>query len=732
MADPIRIEKYGRVFEFPDAADSAAQERRIANWMKQHAPDELDLSDTGASDDRGLSFKTVMPKVMAAALTATPLGAIARTPGAERRFGDKNFYRTIAQGVLPYADEGIAGIRALLGGNYDSSLEDERKGLKQYEDEYGIAESLGLQALGAASTIPLTMGAGAALQGTRAAPYITRASSVAARHPWKTAALGGAGVGAITGFGAGEGGLENRAENAAGMAAVGTVLGPAARGLLEGAQKAGNYLFADNAVSNYLRRRIGSELADPLRAYGARQLPNGEIDTADPMFRQHVERLMRSELRDQRQLSVDPMAADLLPKTTEAVLQKPGTETTGLARDLAKRQYNFEMAKDNPDLARQLSQSGRVSDAFGAMYGANTFKQDKEQALATLRANANAAYQNAYNRPDGTRILIPKNRLTGLLDSPAAQEAITEATELAANGNRSIGTATGFDMEFLHDVKRALDARVQAGTDTFGKMDKDAWQASKLATRLNNRLKNLNHNYAAANKQFSDDSKILEAFDVGRSILKDVDSGKGMSAREMKRYLSDPNTPQAVRDAFRIGGAQAIRNKVLEPTGKAFTHNWSDFINKPEIRDRLEALADLSTPAGRDAWELFRQQMSTEAKNFSQVASATQNSRTAPRQELVREMESVSPGEVISAAASPLSQTGIRAMANAAWDKVSRADQVANRTAKILRGTGSKGNRESVDRIRDLLRTGDEREALYDTLKTYAPLAPVLYPFNER
>lgn len=724
MADPIRIEKYGRVFEFPDAADSETQERRIANWMRQNAPQELEATPSGASEPSGI--RGFFGRLDEAG------NELARREYAESR--ERNRRGTaggkFVQGLTPFSDEAIGAIRSLLYGKpYEGELADIRTGLDEFDKREGKGAGIGLELLGGLTGVGMTMGSGV---GPRLAASFPRTAAAIRANPWKATAAGGAGVGAATGFGAGEGGLENRAENAAGMAAVGTVLGPAARGLLEGAQKAGNYLFADNAVSNYLRRRIGSELADPLRAYGARQLPNGEIDTADPMFRQHVERLMRSELRDQRQLSVDPMAADLLPKTTEAVLQKPGTETTGLARDLAKRQYNFEMAKDNPDLARQLSQSGRVSDAFDAMYGANTFKQDKEQALATLRANANAAYQNAYNRPDGTRILIPKNRLTGLLDSPAAQEAITEATELAANGNRSIGTATGFDMEFLHDVKRALDARVQAGTDTFGKMDKDAWQASKLATRLNNRLKNLNHNYAAANKQFSDDSKILEAFDVGRSILKDVDSGKGMSAREMKRYLSDPNTPQAVRDAFRIGGAQAIRNKVLEPTGKAFTHNWSDFINKPEIRDRLEALADLSTPAGRDAWELFRQQMSTEAKNFSQVASATQNSRTAPRQELVREMESVSPGEVISAAASPLSQTGIRAMANAAWDKVSRADQVANRTAKILRGTGSKGNRESVDRIRDLLRTGDEREALYDTLKTYAPLAPVLYPFNER
>jgi hypothetical protein len=65
-----------------------------------------------------------------------------------------NHLRTIAQGALPFADEGIAGVRSLLGTPYDKALSEERQGLKDYETEHGLLSSMYAQGLGMAGTIP--------------------------------------------------------------------------------------------------------------------------------------------------------------------------------------------------------------------------------------------------------------------------------------------------------------------------------------------------------------------------------------------------------------------------------------------------------------------------------------------------------------------------------------------------------------------------------------------------
>jgi hypothetical protein len=243
----------------------------------------------------------------------------------------------------------------------------------------------------------------------------------------------------------------------------------------------------------------------------------------------------------------------------------------------------------------------------------------------------------------------------------------------------------------------------------------------------------LNPEYQSAMQKFGEDSSVLDALRRGRdAIFVSEDKGvKGMSVGDIRKFLSDPNVSDAEKEMFRTGAARALRAKVLEPTSKKFTHNWADFINQPGILARMEALVDPASPASRQAWDLFRRQMGQEAKNFAQVARATQNSRTAPRLELQRELESASPGEMLGQFATSPKTSMIRGMLSTITPP-SFATNNANRAAELLAARGARQQNNAVREIERLLDRGVESNRTFNRLSAWAPAsAPYLWPYQE-
>jgi hypothetical protein len=742
MADPVHVSRYGRDFEFDPGTSEEVQQRRIDAWMRANAPDELEATpapkpvlapmapgavpqrenavlpaEEAPAGDSPFTYKKIAPLVMQILGGASPLGPLTRLPGMQERFGDINTLRTAAQGAVPFAlaDEGTALIRSLLGEDYTTALGEERQGLKDFEEKYGPGEAAAWSVAGAVPTIAATMGAGAATQLPQVLPRV-------AAHPWIASLLTGAASGAGAGFGAGEGGFDERAENAKGAGLLGAALGPLSVAGVKGAERVGRLFNRDSATAKYLRQRLGTELGDDLVQRGVRPAPGGAagVDVNDPNFPTQAGQLLRRRDREARALGVDPMLSDQLPLTTEAALLKPGADTQGLSERLWRRQFDFR----DPARGRQTGQAARVGDAFEENFGPNVFRKEEKQILKDRATAADPLFKaaNTHN--------ISGPEIEEALNSPLVKDAWKDALKFSQQAGHPIpnqirGNVSSYNTGFLHQLKQALDDKIDANTDSItGRMNNKGQKYLTAKNKLNETIMKQNPDYKIAMEQYGDDSGRLGALKMGRDkIFLSEDKG-GMSADQIRAYLADPSVSSAEKELFRTGAARALRAKVLEPTGKNYTHNWADFINKPGFHERMEALVDPQSTGqfGPQAWKKFQDRLNTEARNFAQFQRQTGNSRTAGRQELVKEIEASAPGEAIPNAYSARSAV-IKSILDhmRGSPNVVGSGSVANRIASLLNTRTSRDTTASTRQIEQLLRGDMARANRFGTAELLAP-----------
>jgi hypothetical protein len=727
---------YGREFEFEDGTPDDVVQKRIQNWMSKNAPGELSPDESkpeqaqlAAESKPGLGMR-ILNAMMSPAIQQPPdhpapegnLGThLMKGP---ERMSDPNFWRTAAQGAFPAADEAIAGGRALFGTPYDQALAEERQGLKDYKDKYGEADALGTELLGAIPTS--LMGVGAARTAAKLTP---RLAALAAAHPWLASALGGAGIGAVQGFSAGEG-QEDRLQNAAAMAGLTGVLGPATLAGAKGVEKVGSWLNHDNKVANYLRSRIAKDRATQLAGKPGVPMSGSDIDINDPAFVGAAMKDLRGGMREQQGLNTRPMVADLLPNTTEALVNRPSQGGERLADSLVRRQYDKNLPED---AARGLGQSGRVEDAFDLAFGPDIFKGTDEALLASRNANADKLRAPAYAQN------IRDRDLNGALDNPYVQDAWKDAVKKAESEGRSIGVQNPvsgqynrWNVQFLHNLKTSMDDAASAAADA-GKHDL-ARTIGNARDKLNNAVKEASPEFKAYMQQFGEDSGLMAALKKGREETfprGSVDTSKKpvMDAAEIKAYLADPNIPDAQKDLFKIGAARNLREQVLGSSTKKFTHNWADFLSNPKMEENVGAL--LTDKMG--SWDLFRAQMNKESQNYKNASKALMNSRTAARQELQKELEASPMGSFAAAATNPGSFGTAKVLFNALAKKLEASERTATRASDILGRSGSRGNQQSLAEIEALLRKQDARTARHNTAQAYAPyVAAYSYPYRER
>ena len=719
------VTKYGREFEFDDDTPDDVIERRIINWMRQNAADDLPQENPAPSNRKNGRGNAVLDAI-GHTLASTPMFMLPSMLSSDfrRALGDPNTYRTMAQGALPFADEGIAGVRSLFGESYDNALADERKGLKEYEEDYGVIPRVATELAGAAATIPLSMGAGAAAQAGRLGPMAARIAQYGINNPLKSAVGTGALAGAVSGFGGGEGGFENRLEQAGISGGIGAALGPLAYGAVKGAQKLGDTFGVDNRVANYLRSRIGTERGRDIGNANPRmpRTPEGDIDVNTPEFTDAAVRDLRREMRDVspmgQQLGTNPILGDVLPSTMEAVMQKPSQGSSRLADTLLRRQYNNDLPED---LARGFSQHGRVGDAFDQAFGQDVFRHTDDQLIQTMKDNADQLFRPAY------QFNIRNDQIDDALDRIRIlnPEIWKQAKKWADAERRQIGSidATGnlrsYNTQFLHDIKRAMDESVGEAARANPRFNDVPYISAKRD--LNNAMKEANGAYKTAMERYGDDADLIKALNRGRDEafpFGSVDNRKaGMTADDIRAFMADPNASQAEKDLFLQGAARGLRQRMLAPDTKKYTHNWADFINNPEMEQRMGAL--LTDKIG--SWDLLRAQLKKESSNFKGMSGAVGNSRTSAREELKRELEGSDIGRIAGAAAVPKAAGSMRAIFDAIAQRADPGRKQLSRTADILGRQGSAGNRQSLREVEEMLRAGDRRRDYYRRLGLAVP-----------
>jgi hypothetical protein len=115
----------------------------------------------------------------------------------------------------------------------------------------------------------------------------------------------------------------------------------------------------------------------------------------------------------------------------------------------------------------------------------------------------------------------------------------------------------------LHEIKIGLDQVVDSNTDAItGKMTKYGVTVTKVKEEFNDLIKSLNPEYAKANAEFADASRIKKAFQMGEDYQK-LDPAEALS--KIKKLNSDE------KEAFRLGVMADVNNRLGDFKGGDFT-----------------------------------------------------------------------------------------------------------------------------------------------------------------
>jgi hypothetical protein len=522
----------------------------------------------------------------------------------------EGFRSALGQGaLLGFGDELEAAVRT---GSFSSpEYKQTRDQLRAQQDAYREANpviSLATEVAGG-FLLPGGVVANAARQGSKTAAQVLAREAAGGGSKLTRAALTGAGLGAGTGTIAGIGTADEMSDAAEG-AREGAISGAVIGGALPG---------------------VGRALAGTTRAIGNR-LGIGAAPFADRKIRQALAR--EGFTPQQAAERVKELQSQGVRGATLADL---GTNT----QDLAFAAQSVGNRMQTP-VARQLAerfrgQAEEISDQMASRLGTTT--EESADYLSNLaqaqQKAARAAYRPAY------AVDLPADKFTSVLTNPRFKEIYETARELSDLSRMKAGDDTpplpSFDefqkladrgmipTEFLHQVKRGFDAVIEGGTDITGKMNAKAAKLAEIKRTFNDKIKELNPEYAKANKQFADFEQLKRANKMGADLDKTrsnvlVKKVAGMTDAEKAAFV------RGVVDRF---------NVIVETTGEN-----QDFVrqvfNKGRRRDAIKA-AFPNTAEGRKAFNDFKDFMASQAQLAGTNRRVLGGSPTATRQQVLAE-----------------------------------------------------------------------------------------------
>lgn len=556
----------------------------------------------------------------------------------------KGLARSAAQGAtFGFGDEALARARSMFSDrDYDDLLQEERDAYKRFASENPVASFAAEFVGGAIPSIPALMipggqtAAGATLANTaRNVGALTRMAT----SPTARLAATGAGYGGVAGFGAGEGGFGNRAESALGGAATGAVLGPLAAAGMNAVGRGYTGLI-DRVAPN-------SSFADPIgrgRDYAIGQMARDNITLQD----------LQARLAKDRRMGVPAMVFDQGPnlRLGAEVAAMRGGEGQRFIQDLNERNVG-----NRARTMRQLNRALKPDDYFDA----------EDKILAKLRTDAAPYYDTAYAAAPA---IDESPALRRLLNQPGAREIWQDA--MGSPGFTLLGNKPGKmiwqdgervlekpSLEALDQFKRAVDRRIalieNATPPGAGTQHPDLAALREYRGRLMD----------AINESLPDPARV--AWQEARGIYKgDLETRNAlrmgrdefynMDPREMSRFLNDPTTTPAEREAMRTGVYEALRHRYRASTEMPNTPSGMDpsrnvagnVINDAETREKLRALVGNDREA-----DFLLAGLQRESEIFKGASRVTGGSPTEPRRVAGEEFEgkpSVMP-ELVSSAA---------------------------------------------------------------------------------
>lgn len=533
-------------------------------------------------------WKRMKAEAAQGGLMSAPESQAAIDRPVEQNLRDPGALAALASGVTQgatfgFGDEIAAGLASLSPSiTYDQALKTARGMNENAAFARPKTEMAGQIIGGAASSLGTTgavLGAGKTLLGKAG-----------------LGALSGAVEGGAYGFGTGEGGLANRAENAAKLAAIGGAVGAVAPAAIAavglGARTVANPVAsalnipsdvrAGRALETYMKRAGMS--ADDVAAATQRAAAEGQ-----PQF----------------------IAADALGMSGQRAL-------SGIARQPGAAKEEIAQAL----MGRQDSQGNRIAGFVADALDAPDTAAARAASLTSARGSAaDIAYEAARNGagPVDVRgaIAAIDDRIGGMQGSGLAGDGID--ARLSSYRERLAAPASalkpGETARELSDFERVLGVKQQIGDDIGAAQragrNNEARELMKVQKELDAALEAASGTYRAANDEFAKASRVIEGVDTGKAAT----SARTRASDTVAAYQAMTPEQQA---AFRAGYA--------DPT-IARVESAAPGVNKARPLRSDKSAAELAAMA-KDP-ELLKRQIARENTMFETSTAALGGSKTA-------------------------------------------------------------------------------------------------------
>ena len=427
------------------------------------------------------------------------------------------------------------------------------------------------------------------------------------------AAIQGLKTGALAGFGAGEGGLEQQG--------VSTLIGGGA-----GAIAAPALQLGARVVKNVSQPIIKSMFAEPdvTGLQAGRNLVKEALKSDVGSVDEAINTVLQNSGKPYTLADIGPNTRAYLDAVS--LIPSPAKQT-------AKK---FLEQRDKGISARLTSD---LQDAFGST--ASFF--DEFNALKTARTDlGKKMYANAFNKQ------VPVNReLTELLGRPSVQQAYARGINIAqekgikvpnvsVNAQGQLVTADNklvdkVDTEFLHYVKMGLDDLVYTGKSPSSGIGNTQLNSIKdTRAQFLNYLDKNNPSYKSARNYWADDTATMDAMQSGRTFLKS-------NPDQLKADIKKMSTSE--KEAFRLGAMSDLIERVggqSTDTVVPMTANVARNILKDPKRVALIKATFPDNELGQAKFNQFIKNFQTEMEMKATSGQVLAGSQTAARQEAAK------------------------------------------------------------------------------------------------
>lgn len=510
-----------------------------------------------------------------------------------------------------FGDE-IAGLLGADRNKYNQTIEN-------FKQEYPKSALLG--SVSGSMLLPSLAGRAAV-----AAPAM-----VAGMGPWQTAAVTGAAQGAAQSAGDAEPG------NRVGPAVIGGALGMAAGPAILGSMKAASPIAS--AILNPALTHAPF-ISEPITKGLARNR------VAQALMRDETS--MKGELLDtQRWLGTDAKLADLAGENTRSLLDvtasMPGRTQNALESVIRSRQEG-RAARLDPVVETINGGYGRPADVLKSL----TAQQKAASAplydqLRTMEVPVSAELRGTLQAAEKVGGMNEAKIIATAEQLPFSPAAFTGKADPLTNSATSLLSMRDADL-----VKRGLDTLIEGQTDKItGEVTTRGRSFLILKKKLTDELDRLTVDpatgesvYKAARNAFAGPAALKKAINDGRRFM----SSDAESLGAMMAGLSSSE-----QEAFRIGAAEAVRNKLGAQAGQ------TEFLNQRtnrNLREKLEALSGGDKAKYEQILDMLR---SEESLKRLENLGARRNSRTFGREAAAEDLTTNTIGDLAATAAGPSS-----------------------------------------------------------------------------